>query len=122
MAVVALAEHVQQTLRRERAQVAARLGALQEQSLRLHTLVDQLDCDMAETGRLLRQMDEMLGDARQLSLSFDGELRGRELQRVAVELLRREQGNAAGFLTQVSRAPGVESIRPRSGLYRLRSA
>jgi hypothetical protein len=26
------------------------------------------------------------------------------------------------FLTQVSRAPQVESVRPRSGLYRLRSA
>jgi hypothetical protein len=26
------------------------------------------------------------------------------------------------FLTQVSRAPAVERVRPRSGLYRLRSA
>jgi len=147
MAVVALSEHVQESLQRERDQVAARLEALQSQSERLHSLVRQVDDEVVETARLLRHMDEVLGVAPQLSL--DGELRGRELQRVAIELLRREQADAAGepvhyrdwyqlvlragarvagsdplatFLTQISRADTVESVRPRSGLYRLRSA
>lgn len=147
MSVVALSEHVREVLERERVEVASRLESLQDQSVRLHALVDEVDRDLAETVRLVRHMDEVLGIAPQLS--FDGELRGRELQRVAVELLRREQagdvgepvhyrdwyrlvvragGRIAGrdpmasFLTQVSRAPGVESVRPRSGLYRLNSA
>jgi hypothetical protein len=149
MAVVALSEHVQGALARERDQVAGRLEQLHEQSARLHALVEQLDRDLGETARLLQQMNEVLGDAPQLSL--DGDLRGRELQRVAVDLLQREQsgdgaagepvhyrdwytllidagGRVAGkdplatFLTQISRADEVESVRPRSGLYRLRSA
>jgi hypothetical protein len=144
-----LSDHVQDALARERDQVALRLESLRAQADRLHALVDDLDRDVEETTRLLRHMDEVLGVAPQLSLGVDGELRGRELQRVAVELLRREQADAVGepvhyrdwyqlvvgaggrvagrdpvasFLTQVSRAPGVESVRPRSGLYRLQPA
>jgi hypothetical protein len=93
-------------------------------------------------------MDEMLGLAPQLSLdALHGELRGQRLRETAVELLRQKKGvgsvvhyrewysllleagvRVAGkdplatFLTQVARAPGVESVRPRSGLYRLRAA
>lgn len=149
MAVVAVSEHVEGVLERERGQVAERLHSIQDQADRLRALVDEIDRDVAETARLLRQIDEMLGRAPQLSLSFDGELRGRELQRVAIELLRCEQADAVGepvhyrdwyqlvvgagariagrdpmasFLTHVSRAPGVESVKPRSGLYRLRPA
>ena len=97
--------------------------------------------------RLLRRMDEMLGVAPQLSLDAHGELRGQKLQEIAVELLRQKKGagvavhyrewfdllEEAGlhvggkdplstFLTQIARAPAVESVRPRSGQYRLRSA
>ena len=147
MAVVHLSEHVQKAIERERAIVAARLAALDDQSKRLHDLVGEIDADIAETGHLLKRMDEMLGIAPQLSLDARGELRGQKLQEIAVELLRQkkgvgvevhyrewfelllEQGVRVGgkdplgsFLTQVSRATSVESVRPRSGLYRLRLA
>jgi hypothetical protein len=148
MVAVSLSEHVQETVERERAVVVARLAALQEQSTRLHKLVDAVDVNVAETSRLLRNIDEMLGLAPQLSLdATQGELRGRKLQEIAVELLRQERGAGsvihyrewfdllaeaglevggcdplASFLTQISRSPAVESVRPRSGLYRLRAA
>jgi hypothetical protein len=92
-------------------------------------------------------MDEILGIAPQLSLDAHGELRGQKLQEIAVEILRQKKGagvavhyrewfamlleagmEIAGrdplstFLTQVARAPEVESVKPRSGLYRLRAA
>lgn len=147
MAVARLSDHVKDAVARERELVAARLEALREQSARMHELVDKVDADVEDTARLLRRMDEMLGIAPQLSLDTHGELRGQKLQKIAVELLRRQKGAgvavhyrewfelllAAGlqvagkdplstFLTQVARAPQVESVRPRSGLYRLRSA
>jgi hypothetical protein len=147
VAVSHLSEHVQEAVAREREVVAARLDALRDQSLRMHELVDQVDSDAAETARLLRQMDEMLGLAPQLSLETHGELRGQKLQEIAVDLLRQKKGTGvevhykdwydlllgaglvvggkdplATFLTQIGRARNVESVRPRSGLYRLRSA
>ena len=148
MVAVSLSEHVHETVEQERAVVVARLVALQEQSTRLHELVDAVDANVAETSRLLRNIDEMLGLAPQLSLeATHGELRGRKLQEIAVELLRqkREAGSTihykewfellveaglqvagrdplASFLTQIARSPAVESVRPRSGLYRLRAA
>jgi hypothetical protein len=142
-----LSEHVQNAVAQERELVATRLIALREQSGRLHELVDKVDADVADTARLLRRMDEMLGTAPQLSLDAHGELRGQRLQEIAVELLRQKKGvgvavhyrewfallieaglEVAGrdplstFLTQVARAPQVESVRPRSGFYRLRVA
>ncbi len=149
MTVVTLSDHVQDAVAREREHVKARLEELQAQADRLHDLVDQVDRDVKEAARLLRHMDEMLGIAPQLALKMDGPLSGRELQRVAVDLLQRDQDASAGapvhyrdwyalllkaggrvagkdplatFLTQVSRADEVESVRPRSGLYRLRTA
>jgi hypothetical protein len=132
----------------ERDVVVERLGALRSQAERLHAVVEDVDREVADTARLLRQMDEMLGLAPQLSLdALHGELRGQRLRETAVELLRQKKGvgsvvhyrewysllleagvRVAGkdplatFLTQVARAPGVESVRPRSGLYRLRAA
>lgn len=147
MPVAHLSEHVQQAVEEEREVVAGRLEALRGQSMRLHELVDKVNGEMEETARLLRRMDEMLGIAPQLSLEAHGELRGQKLQEIAVELLRQKRGagiavhyrewfellleaglHVAGkdplgtFLTQIARAPSVESVRPRSGLYRLRSA
>jgi hypothetical protein len=147
VAVAHLSEHVHDVVKRERQVVAERLEALGAQSRRLHEVVDQVDADAAETSRLLRQMDEMLGLAPQLSLDAHGELRGQKLQEIAVELLRQKKGVGvevhyrdwygllleaglvvggkdplATFLTQVGRAANVESVRPRSGLYRLRAA
>ena len=147
MAVAQLSEHVQQAVEEEREEVSVRLDALRAQSARLHDLVEKVDGEAEETARLLRRMDEMLGIAPQLSLDAQGELRGQKLQEIAVELLRQKKGagvavhyrewftlleqaglHVAGknplgtFLTQIARAPAVESVRPRSGLYRLRSA
>lgn len=147
MAVAHLSKHVQEAVEKERELVAGRLEALREQSARLHELVEKVDGDVGETARLLRRMDEMLGIAPQLSLEAHGELRGQKLREIAVDILRETKGagvdvhyrdwfallveaglHVAGrdplstFLTQVSRAPQVESVRPRSGLYRLRSA
>jgi hypothetical protein len=141
-----LSDHVQEAVGRERHLVAARLEELRRQSARLHELVERVDNDVADTARLLRQMDEMIGLAPQLSLDVHGELRGQKLQDIAVELLRQRGAGVevhyrdwfellldagarvagkdplGSFLTQVSRAPAVESVRPRSGLYRLRVA
>lgn len=148
MAVAHLSEHFQNAVAQEREVVATRLEALREQSLRLHELVDQVDRNVEETARMLRGMDEMLGLAPQLSLeALHGELRGKRLREIAVELLRQKRGAGtivhyrewygllleagirvagrdplATFLTQIARAPGVESVRPRSGLYRLGTA
>jgi hypothetical protein len=147
-AAVDLSEHVYETVRQERDVMAERLATLRQQSQRLHELVDAVDRDVEETARRLREIDEMLGLAPQLSLeSIHEELRGRKLQEIAVELLRRKRAPGAvvhyrewfelleetglrvagkdplaTFLTQIARAPAVESVRPRSGLYRLRSA
>ncbi len=148
MAVANLSEHVREAVERERELVAQRLAELRDQAARLHVLVEQVDAEVADNARLLRQMDEMLGLAPQLSLeALHGELRGQRLREIAVELLRQKKGigvtvhyrewyellleaglRVAGrdpiatFLTQIARAPGVESVRPRSGLYRLRAA
>jgi len=148
MAVVDLSNHVREAVEAEREVVVTRLDTLRAQADRLHAVVAGIDREIEDTARLLRQMDEMLGHAPQLSLeAFHGELRGQRLREIAVELLRQKKGfgsvvhyrewydllleaglRAAGkdplatFLTQIARAPGVESVRPRSGLYRLRAA
>ena len=148
MAVVHLSEHVKQVVEEEREVVAARLEALRAQSTRLHELVERVDADVEEAARMLRGMDEMLGRSPQLSLeALHGELRGKRLREIAVELLREERGDGAvvhyrewydllleagvrvagrdplaTFLTQIARAPDVVSVRPRSGLYRLSPA
>jgi len=145
---VDLAEHLKRTVESERHVVAARLAELRDQSMRLHQLVDQIDANVEQTARLLRQIDESLGTAPQLSLSsIDGQLRGQHLQEAAVALLRQKKAVGepvhykewygmlleagarvagkdplASFLTQIARAPEVESVRPRSGLYRLVAA
>jgi hypothetical protein len=148
VAAVDLSERVRRSVEAERDVVAARLSELRAQSERLHVLVEHVDTDVEHTAWLLQQIDESLGIAPQLSFSsLDGELRGQQLQEVAVALLRQKKAvgepvhykewygllvgagaRVAGkdplatFLTQVARAPGVESVRPRSGLYRLVAA
>lgn len=147
MAVAYLSERLHQAVEAEREIVVTRLGTLRSQAARLHELVNAIDAEVDETSRLLRSMDEMLGLAPQLSLDVQGDLRGEKLQKIAVELLRQKKGagvpvhyrewfellleaglRVAGkdplgtFLTQVARAPAVESVRPRSGLYKLRAA
>jgi hypothetical protein len=147
VAVASISEHLSEQVRRERESVLARVQQLREQSRRLHALTDQIDAELAESLRLQRGMDEMLGLAPQLSFdAFDGELRGKRLREIAIEVLRQstfaeqtihyrdwyELVLAAGvrvagkdpiatFLTQVARAEGVVSLGRRSGLYRLAS-
>lgn len=147
MSVVYLSEHLTTAVEDERAVVAERLEQLKEQAVRVHEIAERLDEEVETNARLLRQMDEMLGLAPQLSLEWlHGELRGHRLQEIAVQLLREKKGvgavvhyrdwydllvdagarvagkdPVATFLTQVARAPSVESVRPRSGLYRLRA-
>lgn len=148
MAVADLSSHVQKVVAGERDLVEARLNDLRTQADRLRVVVAELDARIESDSRLLRQMDEMLGFAPQLSLEgLHGELRGQRLREIAVELLREKRGVGtvihyrdwyelilqaggkvsgkdpiASFLTQIARSPSVESVRPRSGLYRLRSA
>jgi len=130
---------------RERQTIAKRLEALRLQSDRLRAVMEAVDRDVEATARILRGIDEILGIAPQLSLdALSSEVRGQKLRELAIEILRKQKGRGvvihyrdwyalvvqsgvrvggkdpvAAFLTQVSRADGVESVRPRSGLYRL---
>jgi hypothetical protein len=92
VSVAHLSEHVRDAVERERGVVAERLEALRAHAERLH-VVAELDREVEETARLLRRIDEMPGLAPQLSLeALRGELRGRRLREIAVELLRRRKG------------------------------
>lgn len=143
-----LSDELRDAAAAERKFVAARVAELRDQSLRMHEMAAGVDDDLAGNLRLLRQLDEMLGLAPQLSIAdTDAELRGQRLRDVAIQILKRHKGQAAtvhyrewyelvvheghrvagkdpvaSFLTQVSRAHEVESVGRRSGLYRLRAA
>lgn len=140
-----LQEAARKVLQRERAAVAERLEEERSQADRLRSLLDRLDQQACETARLLRELDESLGLAPQLPLeALSEDLRGQRLREAAVSVLRtsRQVGEQihytewlglledlgarvggknprATFLTQIAQAPQVESVRPRSGLYRL---
>jgi hypothetical protein len=143
-----LSEEARAVVAAEREAVAVRVADLRRQSESINAVAEQVDRDLASAERLLRQMDEVLGLAPQLAIEDLGpELRGRRLREVAVAVLRERRGAgvvihytewfdlvahegvqiggknpAATFLTQISKAPEIESVRPRSGLYRLRAA
>lgn len=114
----------------------------------LRAEADELERKAAADERLLRELEDVLELAPQLRVDLQTEeLRGQRLREVAIEILRNELGagesihyrdwfrlvRAAGhrvagkdpmasFLTQVSRADGVEPIGARSGRYQLRLA
>jgi hypothetical protein len=143
-----LSEDLRDAAAAERELVAARVVQLREQATRMHELAAAVDDDLAANVRLLGQLDEMLGLAPQMSITdADDQLRGQRLRDVAVQILKRQKGEAATvhyrdwyelvvheghrvggkdpvatFLTQVSRAREVEPVGRRSGLYRLRAA
>jgi hypothetical protein len=143
-----LSEQARPVVEREREAVASRVEDLRRQSAVLHAVVEEVDQHLAREEGLLRRMDEILGLAPQLALdALDGELRGQRLREIAVQVLRERRGVGreihytdwfelvkqagvrvggkapiATFLTQITKAPEVESVRPRSGLYRLKSA
>ncbi len=148
MTVSDLSQEARIVVTRERAAVEERVEDLRRQSAAVHALVDGVDKELADAAGLLRQIDEMLGLAPQMPMeTLVEELRGQRLRGAAVEILRQRRGvgvaihykdwfalleetgvriggkNAvATFLTQISEASQVESVRPRSGLYRLKSA
>ena len=132
-------------LRSEHATLTARLRALGRR-LELHRgIVHELEVELAVLQRLLREIDELSDRRPQLRIErLDKQLKGRRIQEVAIELLRRriepeevvhyrdwfgmltaEGFEIAGrdplntFLTSVGRADGVVRLGKRSGLYRL---
>ena len=114
-----------------------------ERRVELHRrLLEQLELELASDERLLREIEELTDRRPQLRLErLDRQLRGRRLQEVAVEVLRRRRDDAIHyrewfalvraegweisgrdplntFLTEIGRADGVERVGSRSGLYR----
>jgi len=143
-----ISDRAEKVLREERECVAARVAALQQKSEDLHKRSRTVDAELREAASSLKQLDEVLGISAQSSIDdLTVELRGRRLREVAIEILARSKGAGvpihykewfellmdqglvvggkdprATFLTQISTAPEVESVRPRSGLYRLKDA
>jgi len=146
--VTDLSEQLREAATAERALVANRVDELCEQARRMRELADAVEADLVASTRLLHQLDEMLGVAPQLSMTAsDQTLRGQRLRDVAIQVLKRRKGEAvavhyrewyelvvhdghrvagkdpvATFLTHMSRAPEIEPVGRRSGLYRLRAA
>lgn len=132
----------------ERVVISERILELQARVDVHQQLLQHLEEELASERRLLREIEELHDRGPQLRLErLDRQLRGRRLQEVAVEVLRRRRGDGAAvhyrewlsllraegfeiagrdpmntFLTNLSRAPDVEALGSRSGLYRLRSA
>jgi hypothetical protein len=132
----------------ERSRLTKRADELGPLSHQLRQLLEQIESELRENARRLRELDEHLGRAPQLPIdALDDELFGRRLREVAVEVLRqhRSEGQpihyrqwlelvlqsgvrvggknpAATFLTQITKAEDIESVRPRSGLYRLKAS
>jgi hypothetical protein len=108
-------------------------------------VLEHLEQQLAHEERLLREIEELTDRRPQLRLErLDRQLKGRRLQEVAVEVLRRRIGRdqaihyrewfallrgegyeicgrdpVNSFLTGIGRAPGVERVGSRTGLYRV---
>ncbi len=132
-------------LERERGRLITSIHDLQERATVHREIVASVEEQLAREERLLREIEELSDRRPQLRLErLDRQLRGRRLQEVAVEVLRRRVGTdravhyrdwfsllraegfeVAGrnplnsFLTGVSRADSVERVGTRTGLYRL---
>lgn len=117
-----------------------------ERADRHRALVDALEASVARDEYALAEIEELLELRPQLRIEhLDDRLRGQRLRAVAVELLACERGFGepvhyrqwfallrkaghevagkdplASFLAQVSRAPEVERVGERTGIYRLR--
>ena len=140
------AEDLRAILQAEHQALLARITERRSRAEKLSALAAEAQRQADADERLLRELEAMLGLAPQLRIdALDPRLRGKRLQEVAVDLLRakigpgtpvhykdwfallRQEGHVvagrdpvATFLAQVSRAPKVERIGNRSGLYRLR--
>lgn len=145
VASVDLAKASDRLLEKERGNLRHRVHELQGRVAVHRELLEQLEEHLAQDERLLREIEELTDRRPQLRLErLDRQLRGRRLQEVAVEVLRRRLGpdqaihyrewfsllraegfEVAGrdplksFLTGIGRAPGVERVGARTGVYRI---
>lgn len=143
--VIALTAASDRVLEKERRRLAKSIEELRTRTQIHREMLESMDEQLAREERLLREVEELSDRRPQLRLErLDRQLRGRRLQEVAVEVLRREVGDAEPihyrewfsllraqgfeilgkdplntFLTGVGRAEGVEPIGSRTGLYRL---
>jgi hypothetical protein len=133
-------------LERERRDLIERIAEIARRVEVHRDVLEQLELQLAAEERLLKEVEELADRRPQLRLErLDRQLRGRRLQEVAVEILRRRRDDAIHyrewfslvraegwevvgrdplntFLTEVGRAHGVERIGGRSGLYRVAAA
>lgn len=135
-------------LQRERGSLIERVAYLEQRTQVHRQLVQELEVQLATEQRLLREVEELQDQRPQLRLErLDRQLKGRRLQEVAVEVLRRRAGDDAmihyrqwfsmlqaegfeiggrdpmnTFLTNLNRAEQVERVGDRSGLYQLSPA
>lgn len=143
--VAQLSDASDELLHDERGALLESVADLARRAALHRVLLEQLELDLAAQTCLLAEIEELMDLRPQLRLErLDRQLRGRRLQEVAVGILRtraadrrpvhyrewfaylRAEGyEVAGrdplatFLTQISRAEGVERVGVRQGLYRL---
>ena len=136
-----------EALLEERLALRDSIREARERADRHRALADALDSRIARDEHLLTEVEELLALRPQLRIEhLDRRLGGQRLREVAVEVLARERGFGepvhyrqwfallrkaghdvagkdplASFLAQVSRAPEVERIGARTGIYRLRT-
>lgn len=139
--------HSDEALREERRALRDSIREARERADRHRVLADALEAQVARDEHVLVEIEELLELRPQLRIEhLDRRLGGQRLREVAVELLAREHGFGepvhyrqwfallrraghevagkdplASFLAQVSRAPAVERVGERSGIYRLRA-
>lgn len=142
-----IAETVGDHLSAEFELLARRVRQQRDQVDRLRLLADQLEDQTSRDEHLLDELSAVLGLSAQMRIEdLSSRLRGRRLQEVAMEILRtrwgtereihyrewfglvQDEGHRIGgkdplatFLAQIHRAPGVERLGSRTGLYRLRA-
>lgn len=142
-----ITEQAQLVLEREHDVARQRMDEITTVLTHLERLVAQLTEERLQVARRLHAVSESLGLTPQLPIdALEPELRGRRLREVAISVLRDHlpagqaihyrdwlrmladegvrvggQDPGATLLTQIARAEDVESVRPRSGLYRLRA-
>ena len=130
----------------ERARLQAERAVADERVLQLRSELAHAEEQSRLVTRKIREIEELLGLAPQLSLDgVEGELRGARLREVAVYVLQEQVGNEpvhyrrwfdlvssryrvagkdprATFLAAISRISAIEKVGRRSGMYRLRTA
>lgn len=131
-------------LREEHAALVSRLTESRIRADRLRGLTERAERLVEEEERYLRELEGLLGIAPQLRIeSLNTRLRGQRLLEVAIQVLHARESDqpihyrewyellrAAGheiagkdplgnFLAHIARAPQVERVAPRSGIYRL---